>query len=139
MGVAALVDQHAVDRGAQVGAMVQVKAAQVKLVRLALTAVLTHHQTGHRFQQLAGPVDSARVQLTLRHNAFVGRARIAQQAVARALYLHRGQGCHGGGIGRLRPRGAVKQAPASDEGCPSGSDPVLLEKAAIYGGWTVHS
>ena len=85
--VAALVDQHAVDGGAQVGAMVQVEAAQVELVGLALAAVLADDQARHRFQQLARPVHGARFQLLLRHHAFVGGGRFAQHAVARAFHL----------------------------------------------------
>ena len=70
--MAALVDQHAVDGGAQVGAMVEVETAQVKLVGLALTAVLADHQAGRGFQQFARSVGRARFKLLLCDGADVG-------------------------------------------------------------------
>ena len=45
-----LVDRHLVDAGRQVGAMVQVIAAQQILVRLTFAAVQGHDQPGHGFQ-----------------------------------------------------------------------------------------
>jgi hypothetical protein len=64
--VAALIDQHAVNGGAQISAVVQVKAAQVKLVRLAFAAVLADDQAGHRFQHFTRAVNRADVKLLLR-------------------------------------------------------------------------
>ena len=72
MRMAALVHQHAVHGGAQVGAVVQVEATQVELVRLAFAAVLADHEAGRGFEQFAGAVDGARFELFLRHGADAG-------------------------------------------------------------------
>jgi hypothetical protein len=72
MRVAALVDRHAVHRGAQVGAVIEVEAAQVELIGLALAAMLADHQTRHRFQHFAGTVHGARRQFLLRDRAGAG-------------------------------------------------------------------
>jgi hypothetical protein len=59
MRVAALVDRHAVHRGAQVGAVIEVEAAQVELIGLALAAMLADDQARHRFQHFAGTIHGA--------------------------------------------------------------------------------
>ena len=92
MRMAALVDQHSVNRGAQVGAVVQIESAQVELVGFAFAAVLADDQAGNGFQQFTRPVNSAGFQLLLRYDAFVCCPRLTQQAVARALNLYRRQG-----------------------------------------------
>ena len=83
VAVAALVDEHAVHRRPQVGAVVEVEAAQVELVRLALAAVLADDEPGCGFQQLAGAVDGARFELLLGHGADVGRVGNADLAGGR--------------------------------------------------------
>ena len=88
MGVAALVDQHAINRGAQIGAVVQVEAAQVKLVRLALATVLAHHQARHRLQHFTRAVHGTRFKLLLGDDARVGSLGLAQDTVARTLHDH---------------------------------------------------
>ena len=80
MPVGALVDQHAVDGGAQVGAVVEVEAAQVELVGLALATVLADDQARRGFEQLAGSVDGARVELFLGDRADAGRIGHTNQA-----------------------------------------------------------
>ena len=72
MRVATLVDRHVVDRGAQVGAVVEIEAAQVELVGLAFAAVLADDQPRRRFQQFARAVHGARGQLLLVDRAGVG-------------------------------------------------------------------
>ena len=69
MRVGALVDEHAVHRRAQVGPVVEVEAAQVELVRLALAAVLADDQPGNRLKHFSGPVNRSRFELLLRHQA----------------------------------------------------------------------
>ena len=61
MRMRALVHDHAVDRGAQIGAVIEIESAQIKLVRFALAAVLADDEAGHRFQQLTGAVHRARL------------------------------------------------------------------------------
>jgi hypothetical protein len=86
--VAALVDRHVVDEGSEVGAVVEVEAAQVELVGLAFAAVLAGDQAGRRFQQFAGAVDGAHLQLFLADAAHVGRIGDAELAGARAFDQH---------------------------------------------------
>jgi hypothetical protein len=49
------VDRHAVDPGREVGAVVEVEAAQVVLVGLAVAAVLRDDDAGNEFEHLGGP------------------------------------------------------------------------------------
>ena len=88
MRVAALVDGHFVDGGAQVGAVIEVETAQVKLVGLAFAAMLADDQSRHRFEQFAGTVVGARFQLLLRDAAGIGRIGHAQLVHARAIDQH---------------------------------------------------
>ncbi|MNN52301.1 hypothetical protein D3C81_1669900 [compost metagenome] len=86
--MAALVDGHLVDRGAQVRAMIEVEAAQVELVGLSLAAMLADDQSRHGFEQFAGPVAGARIELLLRDAARVGRIGHAQLVQARTVDEH---------------------------------------------------
>ena len=88
MRVAALVDRHVVDGGAQVGAVIEVETAQEKLVGLALATVLGGDQPGRRFEQLARAVHGAHLQLLLIDAAGIGRIGNAQLAGARAVDQH---------------------------------------------------
>ena len=85
MCMAALVDEHAVDRGAQVGTVIEIEATQIKLIRFALAAVLAHDQSGRGFQQLAGTIDGSRLQLFLRDHAGICRISDTQLTVSGAL------------------------------------------------------
>ena len=60
-----LIDQHAVNGGAQISAMIEIESAQIKLVGLALAAVLTDDEPGHRFEQFARAIHGARFKLLL--------------------------------------------------------------------------
>gem|GEM_PF-4796407 len=73
VGVAALVDRHAVDPGREVGAVVEVEAAQVELVGLAFAAVLAGDQSGRDFEQLAGAIGDAAGQVLRAGTAGAGR------------------------------------------------------------------
>ena len=59
MRVRAQVDGNAVQGGGEVGAVVEVEAAQEILVRLSRAAVLRDDQPWHQLQHLAGPEDGA--------------------------------------------------------------------------------
>ena len=76
----ALIDQHAVDRRAQVGAMIEIEPAQVKLIGLAFAAMLADDQSGRRLEQFAGAIHRPGLQLLLRHGAHAGRIRHADLA-----------------------------------------------------------
>ena len=54
VGVRRHVDRHVVDGRREVGAVVEVDATQVVLVRLALAAVLADDEAGDAFEELAG-------------------------------------------------------------------------------------
>ena len=58
--VGSLVDDHAVDRGAQIGAVIEIESAQIKLVCFAFAAVLTHDEPRYGLQQFAGAIHGAR-------------------------------------------------------------------------------
>ena len=88
VAVAALVDGHLVDGGAQVRAVIEVEAAQVELVGLAFAAMLADDQPRHGFEQFAGPVAGACVELLLRDAARVGRIGHAQLVQARTVDQH---------------------------------------------------
>ena len=70
VGVGRHVDRHAVDRGGEVGAVIEVDAAQVVLVRFALAAVLGDDQAGDAFQQLARSQKRPVLELLRRNGAF---------------------------------------------------------------------
>ena len=55
MGVGAHIHRHVVYIGGEVGAMVQVKTTQVKLVGFAATAVLGHNHARDEFHDFASP------------------------------------------------------------------------------------
>ena len=88
VAMAALVDGHFVNGRAQVRAVIEVEAAQVELVGLALAAMLADDQPRHGFEQFAGPVAGARVELLLRDAARVGRIGHAQLVHARTVDQH---------------------------------------------------
>jgi hypothetical protein len=53
MSVADQVDRHPVDEGGEVGAVIEIEAAQEKLVGLARAGMLRRHQPGHVLEQVA--------------------------------------------------------------------------------------
>ena len=77
------VHRHAGDRRGEVSAVIEIEAAQVVLVRLALAAVLTDHDTRHRLEDFAGAHDRARVELACRDGALAGGLRDPDQVLRR--------------------------------------------------------
>ena len=77
------VHRHAGERRREVGAVIEVEAAQVVLIRLALPAVLTDHDAWHRFEHLSGPHHRARVELPRRDRALARRLRDADEILGR--------------------------------------------------------
>ena len=65
--------------------MIEVEAAQVVLVRLALAAVLADDQARHRFEDFASPHHRACIQLRGRHRALARRAGDPDQVRRRVL------------------------------------------------------
>ena len=82
-----LVHRHAGKVGGEVGAVIEIEAAQVVLVRLALAAVLAGDEPRHGFENLAGAHDGARLELLGGDGAFAGRGGDAHQVVARVLQV----------------------------------------------------
>ena len=62
MSVARHVDRHAVDRDGEIGAVVEIEAAQKILVGFALAGMLGHDQPRHRLQQFADPRGRTRIE-----------------------------------------------------------------------------
>ena len=79
--VRAHVDRHAVDEGGEVGAVVQVEAAQEVLVGLAVAAVLGDDHARHEFQDFAGPQRRPAGDQRGRDGAFAGGIRRADAVV----------------------------------------------------------
>ena len=63
MSMGAHIDRHVVDPDRQVGAVIEIVAAQEILVGFALAAVLRHDQAGHGLQDFPGARDRTRVEL----------------------------------------------------------------------------
>ena len=83
VGVRRHVDRHAVHVGREVGAVVEVEAAQEVLVRLAVTAVLGHDQAWNDLEHLAGPEHRPALDLHAGDDALAGRERLADESDAR--------------------------------------------------------
>ena len=66
VGVRRHVDRHAGDRRREVGAVIEVEAAQVVLVGLALAAVLADDDARHGLEHFAGAHDRPRVRAAAR-------------------------------------------------------------------------
>ena len=66
------VHRHASDRRREVGAVIEVEAAQVVLVGLALAAVLADDDARDGFEDFAGPHDRPRVELPRGDRALAG-------------------------------------------------------------------
>src|SRR5688572_30179499 len=75
------VHRHAVDAGREIGAVIQVEAAQKVLVRLAAAAVLSDDQPGHYFEQLTGAQHRPQVELLRGRNTDRCRSRIAAESL----------------------------------------------------------
>ena len=67
------VDRHAVDGDGEIGAVVEIEAAQKILVGFALAGMLGHDQARHDFQQLADPRRRPRVEFLAADADLAGR------------------------------------------------------------------
>ena len=65
--------------------MIEVEAAQVVLIRLALATVLAHDEARHGFEDFAGAHDRTLVELRGRDGALTGRRRDADEVRRRIL------------------------------------------------------
>ena len=90
----ALVDRHAVDGDREIGAVIEVDAAQKILVGFAFAALLGDDDAGGRFQNFARPVIGARLDLLAAHGALARRIGGAQQVVGGIDDFHRVQRLH---------------------------------------------
>ena len=108
------VDRHAVDEGREVGAVVEVEAAQVVLVRLAVAAVLRHDHAGHELEHLGRPQGRPALDQLRGHGAGAGRVGAADGVEIVAAHLRRRQLLRCArvgdrGRGRCRRRGRLGQ------------------------------
>ncbi len=95
--VGAHVDRHAVNEGGEVGAVIQIEAAQEVLIGLAVAAVLRDDHAGHKFQQLAGPQRRTAGDQFCRHRDLAGGVRGADAVIVVAAHLD----CVVGGVSRI--------------------------------------
>ncbi len=79
VGVGRPVHRHAVDEAGEIGAVIEVEAAQQVLVGLALAGVHRDHQARHALEQLADAEDRAKLDLLAGDRALAGRLGRAQQ------------------------------------------------------------
>ena len=77
--VRAHVDRHAIDKGRQIGAVIEIDAAQEVLIGFPLSAVDRDHETGHGFQQLGRPKRGELQQFLAQDDSFAGRRGDADQ------------------------------------------------------------
>ena len=63
MGVGRQIDRYVVPECCQVGAVIEIPAAQVILIGLAGVGVHDHHQAGCRFEDFARPRDRPSVEI----------------------------------------------------------------------------
>ncbi len=107
VGVGAHVDRHAVEPDREVGAVVEVEAAQKILVGLSFARVLGDDQAGHRLEDLAGPLDRPRVERLTRDALLGGRIGRLGLEIGRRGDGDGGQ--HGGGADRGRGRNGSRR------------------------------
>ena len=82
------VDRHAVERGGEVGAVVEVEAAQVKLVRFPATGMLRDDDAGDGLDDLADALKRTPRELLRADHAFIRGSGRADQAVRAARHDH---------------------------------------------------
>src|SRR5882672_10753188 len=87
--VARQIERHAVDMDREVGAMVEVEAAQEILIRLARAAVLGDDHAGDDLQHLAGPQQRPVLELLVVDGSLAGRVGFAGKSVLAGRYQHR--------------------------------------------------
>ena len=85
------IDRHAVHAGREIGAVVEVEAAQVILVGLARAAVLRDDHAGNGLDDFARPEQRAQRELLVADHALVGGSGDADEAVFPALHQNFGQ------------------------------------------------
>jgi hypothetical protein len=85
------VDRHAGDEGREVGAVVEVEAAQEVLVRLAVAAVLRDDHAGHELEQLGRAQRGPALDQLGRDRALAGRVGAADGVVVVADHGDRGE------------------------------------------------
>jgi len=88
VGVGGHVDGHAVDKGREVGAVVEVEAAQEVLVGLAVAAVLGDDHAGHEFEHLGRAQGRAAFDQPGCDGALAGRIGCAHRVVVIAVHGH---------------------------------------------------
>ena len=112
VGMARHVHRHAVDEGGEVGAVVQVEAAQEVLVRLTVAAVLGDDHPRHELQHLGLAQDRAALDQLGVHHALAGGIGRADRIVVVALHRHGGQ------FGDVRLGGFGSPGRCAGLGCP---------------------
>ncbi len=117
VAVRAQVHRHVVDVGREVGAVVEVEAAQEVLVRLAAARVLGGDQAGDDFEQLGHAEQGAHGQVGAADGALARRGRLADEVLAAAKMTTSCIGPLGGVLRGCRPL----QAPARRRPRPPGS------------------
>jgi hypothetical protein len=76
------VHRHVIDQGREVGAVIEIEAAQEVLVRLARSGVLDGDQAGHGLQQLGHPQQGSDGEVCAAHCALAGGIGLADQRLA---------------------------------------------------------
>ena len=99
------IDRHVVDEGREIGAVVEVEAADEILVRFAFAGMNGHHQARHRLQHLPDAIGGPQVDLLLGDRSLAGGCRGSEQIDPRAHFDGR-QGF--AGCGRVRGRGMCR-------------------------------
>ena len=106
------IERHAVERDCEVGAMIELEAAKLILIGLALAAMLRDHEAGNRgFQRLARPTKRHVVDLFAGSELFTGSLLRLVKLFFGALDLGFGRGDHDRGRrrgGRERRRGNMR-------------------------------
>jgi len=103
-----LVDRHAVDRGGEVGAVVQIVSAHDELVGLALAAVERDDQAGYGLEELSRTICRRELQFLVVDDAFAGGRSRADEFPALCGDGHDLDGACIGGE-RLRTGGGDRQ------------------------------
>ena len=86
MPVARKVDRHAVDRGGEIGAVIEIETAQEELVGLPIPAVLRDDQAGHGLEDLARAIERTLLELRGADRPLRGGLGDAHEAVVAAVH-----------------------------------------------------
>ena len=85
------IDGNAVDRSGEIGAVIEVEAAQEVLVRLPVAAVLRDDQARHGLEDLAGAIERALFDLGGADGTLRGRLGDADQTVVASVHDDRSE------------------------------------------------